>query len=186
MGSQRGQGLERLTLHYCDPHLWLFLSFSSSVRGVDVEQILQPWVYRREPTLHCGVISSPSQTMRSDSVKTHSTHRTLQLTACFLFTDHRLRHLTCAAVWCSLPPAACTHTLRGAQPSSSHSHTMDAVTRYLHCLVFLTYTGTVLTTNTFCPLNWDLVFSLLNISYISFCTRTCDCSFREYSDKTAD
>ena len=48
-------------------------------------------------------------------------------------------------------PAACTQTLHGAQPLLQPQSHRDAVTRYLHCLVFLTYTSTVLTTNTFWP-----------------------------------
>ena len=46
-------------------------------------------------------------------------------------------------------PAACTQTLRGAQPLLQAQSHHDA--RYLPCLVFLTYTRTVLTTNTFWP-----------------------------------
>ena len=37
-GRKEWDMTERLTLYYCDPHLWLFRSFSSGVRGVDVEQ----------------------------------------------------------------------------------------------------------------------------------------------------
>ena len=48
-------------------------------------------------------------------------------------------------------PAACTQTLRGAQPLLQPQSHRDAVTRYLPCLVFLTYTSTALTTNTFGP-----------------------------------
>ena len=33
-------------------------------------RVPQPWVYRREPTLPCGVISPPSQTMCSGSIRT--------------------------------------------------------------------------------------------------------------------
>ena len=48
-------------------------------------------------------------------------------------------------------PAACTHTLRRAQPLFQTQSHHDAIIRYLYCLVFLTYTSTVLTTNTFWP-----------------------------------
>ena len=37
-GRKEWDMTERLTLHYCDPHLRLLRSFSSGVRGVDVEQ----------------------------------------------------------------------------------------------------------------------------------------------------
>ena len=58
----------------------------------------------------------------------------------------------CAVQHCApRAPAACTQTLRGAQPLLQPQSHRDAVTRYLHCLVFLTYTSTVLTTNTFWP-----------------------------------
>ena len=72
-----------------------------------------------------------------------------------MFPLHRpqTQALNFCAVQCGAPqaPAACTHTLRGAQPLLQPQSHHDAVTRYLHCLVFLTYTGTVLTTKTFQP-----------------------------------
>ena len=63
-------------------------------------------------------------------------------------------------------PAACTHTLPGAQPLLQPQSHHDAVTRYLHCLVFLTYTGTVLTTKTFQPNEfgiWSFPFRISSI-----------------------
>ena len=61
-------------------------------------------------------------------IKCHdSPYRTPQLTAHFLFADHRLRHLLlCCAAQCS--PGTCSlytaSTVRGVQTSSSHSHTV--------------------------------------------------------------
>ena len=45
-------------------------------------------------------------------------------------------------------PAACTGTLRGAQPLLQPQSHHGATTGHSHCSLFLTYTGTVLATDT--------------------------------------
>uniref|UniRef100_F1S6U2 Ig-like domain-containing protein n=2 Tax=Sus scrofa TaxID=9823 RepID=F1S6U2_PIG len=45
-------------------------------------------------------------------------------------------------------PAACTGTLRGAQPLLQPKSHPGATTGHSHCSLFLTYTGTVLATDT--------------------------------------
>ena len=55
-------------------------------------------------------------------------------------------------------PAACTGTLRGAQPLLQPQSHHEATTGHSHCLLF-SYTGTVLTTDTF----WHTVLGLLDL-----------------------
>ena len=56
-------------------------------------------------------------------------------------------------------PAASTQTLRMAQPLLQPQSRCEATTGHLQCRLFLTYTGTVLITDTFWPYRlWTLVF----------------------------
>uniref|UniRef100_A0A8W4FGI1 Ig-like domain-containing protein n=1 Tax=Sus scrofa TaxID=9823 RepID=A0A8W4FGI1_PIG len=55
-------------------------------------------------------------------------------------------------------PAACTGTLRGAQPLLQPQSHHEATTGHSHCLLF-SYTGTILTTDTF----WHTVLGLLDL-----------------------
>ena len=107
-----------------------------------------------------------------------------------MFPLHRPQTQALASVLCSvvlpkhLQPVLIPSL--GLSPSSSHSHTM---TRYQ---VFALFSISYLQGYSFNHKHflahriWDLVFSLLNISYISFCTRTSDLYVGEYLDKTTD
>ena len=56
-------------------------------------------------------------------------------------------------------PAACTQTLRGAQPLLQPQSHREATTGHFQCLMLLTFIRTVLTTDTFWPYRlWTLVF----------------------------
>ena len=57
-------------------------------------------------------------------------------------------------------PAACTQTLRGAQPLLQPQSHREATTGHFQCLMLLTFIRTVLTTDTFWPYRlWTLVFT---------------------------
>ena len=66
----------------------------------------------------------------------------------------------CAVQHCApRAPAACTQTLRGAQPLLLPQSHCEATTGHLQCLMLLTFISTVLTTDTFWPYRlWTLVF----------------------------
>uniref|UniRef100_A0A8W4FKR9 Ig-like domain-containing protein n=1 Tax=Sus scrofa TaxID=9823 RepID=A0A8W4FKR9_PIG len=64
-------------------------------------------------------------------------------------------------------PAACTETLRGAQPLLQPKSHPGATTGHSHFSLFLTYTGTLLTTSTFWPYRFGtLVFYFLPNLYL--------------------
>ena len=147
-----------------------------------------PCVYRRQPALLCGVISPPSQTMCSGSIRTlgghlirlfyipSGTEQDGRLNAMTVPTECRsslqspLRRpqtwaLLCCAARCSRGTCSLYTNPPGAQPLLQPQSLREAITRYLHCLVFLTYTGTVLTT-LFCPTN--LGFGLFLSEYLLY------------------
>ena len=112
-------------------------------------RVPQPWVYRKESTLHCGVISPPSQTMCSGSIWTPGAASSVcftflqgqsrmedwtpwqslqNATAHCMFPLHRPQTQALTSVLCSvvlpkhLQPVLKPST--GLSPSSSHSHTV--------------------------------------------------------------
>ena len=90
----------------------------------------------------------------------HSPCRTPQLTAHFLFTDHRLGHaLLCCAAQCSPGTCSLYSNPPWAQPLLQPQSHREATTGHLQCLMLLTFIRTVLTTDTFWPYRlWTLVF----------------------------
>ena len=126
------------------------LSLSHQVwEGWMWSRVPQPWVYRREPTLPCGVISPPSQTMCSGSIwppgaassvcftflqgqsrmEDWTPWQSLQnATAHCMFPLHRPQTQALTSVLCSVVlPKHLQPVLKpsaGLSPSSRHSHIM--------------------------------------------------------------
>ena len=139
----------RVLQELCDPHLWLFLSFSSGVSGMDVVQS-PPALSLQEgasSTLRCNFstlvdnvqwyLQNPGGHLIHLFYIPSGTKQDGRLNATTVPTERRSSlHISssqttdsgtyfCAAQH-SAPqaPAASTQTLQGLSPSSSHSHTV--------------------------------------------------------------
>ena len=131
----------------------LWCSFSTTVNNVQ-------WYrqYRNGSLVHLFFISSGTKQNGRLNATTVTTERRSSLyISSAQITDSATYFCT---VEHSAPqaPAACTGTLRGAQPLLQPQSHHEATTGHSHCLLF-SYTGTVLTTDTF----WHTVLGLLDL-----------------------
>ena len=145
---------------YSEPHLWLSVSFSSGVRGVDVEQsppALTPqegdsstlWCtfstladsvrwYLQKPRGHLiHLIYVPSGTRQEGRLNVTAVpkERRSSLHISSLRTTDSGTYF-CAVQHCApQAPAACTQTLRGAQPLLQPQSHCEATIGHLHCFL---------------------------------------------------
>uniref|UniRef100_A0A287BFE1 Uncharacterized protein n=1 Tax=Sus scrofa TaxID=9823 RepID=A0A287BFE1_PIG len=165
------------------PVLGLLLAHVCCVRGVDVEQS-PPALSLQEgasSTLWCNfsistqsvywyrqtnggrldhLFSIPSGTKRNGRLNA----TTVAKDRCSSLYISSAQITDSATYFCAVEhsapqaPAACTGTLRGAQPLLQPQSHHEATTGHSHCLLF-SYTGTILTTDTF----WHTVLGLLDL-----------------------
>uniref|UniRef100_A0A8D1FBY4 Ig-like domain-containing protein n=1 Tax=Sus scrofa TaxID=9823 RepID=A0A8D1FBY4_PIG len=165
------------------PVLGLLLAQVCYVRGVDVEQSPPALSLQEEAssTLWCNFSISTQNVYwyrqknggRLDHLFSipSGTKRNGRLNATTVTTERRsslyissAQITDSATYFCTVEhsapqaPAACTGTLRGAQPLLQPQSHHEATTGHSHCLLF-SYTGTVLTTDTF----WHTVLGLLDL-----------------------
>ena len=143
---------------YSEPHLWLSVSFSSDVRGVDVEQsppALTPqegasstlwcnfstsadsvWWYLQKPWgRHLIYIPSGTRQGGRLNATTVLKERRSSLHISSLRTTDSGTYF-CAVQHCApQAPAACTQTLRGAQPLLQPQSHREATTGHLQCFL---------------------------------------------------
>uniref|UniRef100_A0A8D0XU96 Ig-like domain-containing protein n=1 Tax=Sus scrofa TaxID=9823 RepID=A0A8D0XU96_PIG len=158
------------------PVLGLLLAQVCCVRGMDVEQ--RPPVLSLQEgassTLWCNfskgtqyvhwyqqsqggrlvhLFSIPSGTKKNGRLNatTVTTERRSSLYISSAQTTDSATYLCAGEHSAPQAPAACTGTLRGAQPHLQPQSHHEATTGHSHCLLFLTYTGTGLNTDTFWP-----------------------------------
>ena len=115
----------------------------------------EPWGPPHPPVLHSF------RDKAGWKIKCHnSSYRAPQLTAHFLFADHRLGHLLlCCAAQCSPGTCSLYSNPPWAQPLLQPQSHREATTGHLQWLMLLTFISTVLTTDTFWPYRlWTLVF----------------------------
>ncbi|XDB54690.1 hypothetical protein AB1E18_008152 [Capra hircus] len=135
--------------------LGLLLARVCCVRGVDVEQSPQGL------SLHEGASYTLQWTKRDGRLKatTVPAERRSSLHISSSQTTDSGTHFCAAQHSAPQAPAACTQTLRGAQPLLQPQSHREATTGHLQCLMLLTFIRTVLTTDTFWPYRlWTLVF----------------------------
>ena len=143
---------------YSEPHLWLSVSFSSGVRGVDVEQsppALTPqegasstlwcnfstsadsvlWYLQKPGGRHLIYIPSGIRQGGRLNATTVLKERRSSLHVSFLRTTDSGTYF-CAVQHCApRAPAACTQTLRGAQPLLQPQSHCEATTGHLQCFL---------------------------------------------------
>uniref|UniRef100_A0A8D0SNM2 Ig-like domain-containing protein n=1 Tax=Sus scrofa TaxID=9823 RepID=A0A8D0SNM2_PIG len=138
----------------------LWCNFSSSTRSVQ-------W-YRLAPGGHLShLFTIPAGTQKNGRLNatTVATERRSSLYISSAQTTDSATYLCAGEHSAPQAPAACTGTLRGAQPLLQPPPHHEAPTGHSHGFLFLTYTGTHLTTDTFWPTDLGLrpLSSLLNL-----------------------
>ena len=140
----------------------LWCNFSSSTRSVQ-------W-YRLAPGGHLShLFTIPAGTQKNGRLNatTVATERRSSLYISSAQTTDSATYLCAGEHSAPQAPAACTETLRGAQPLLQPKSHPGATTGHSHFSLFLTYTGTLLTTSTFWPYRFGtLVFYFLPNLYL--------------------
>ena len=124
----------------------LWCNFSTTVNNVQ-------WYrqYRNGSLVHLFFISSGTKQNGRLNATTVTTERRSSLHISSAQITDSATYLCAGEHSAPQAPAACTGTLRGAQPHLQPQSHHEATTGHSHCLLFLTYTGTLLNTDTFWP-----------------------------------